>query len=411
MSGSSFLETVQKIADVYGKYDAHMQIKSYLDIAKPTEIHPIVVISGDLINYKHMPSIKKAMLDLFAAYYISAAEALLSVDKIQARRTLDQLNPDAKNLADLMNVAVPRIQDNAIRLKSHLDNKWSEESFSVVAAESYQYSLPRLAKEDINNIFRTEQQRNKDISDRSNGVDKNKGIEATGKAKDQVFGVKVTVTVSPYDSKATITDVNNKDGKEDKNKGGYQLTTMIKLFTSVLPNSTIAKIISLGTDEYSLTERWHKWRSGQISFIKDFILCADILKEQKKALMTDKDGVYSDIFKRAYSNKAKAIITGKISFAEATSMFIISDSLAEELEAKLGGKLTKRTIRDKMFESTYAMMIAVVDQEWERVTIYYRDMDEYSSYSIKEIDPKVSRQDISLADFVKQLRTGNTPTF
>ena len=88
----------------------------------------------------------------------------------------------------------------------------------------------------------------------------------------------------------------------------------------------------------------------------------------------------------------------------------ICDKLTE-INKKLGSKLSSHKIRDLVFENTMAMMIVVVDKEWERVSIYIRDIDGYSQNDFDAFKPQSNGNNNAIADIFKSFTMGNAPSF
>jgi hypothetical protein len=104
-----------------------------------------------------------------------------------------------------------------------------------------------------------------------------------------------------------------------------------RLMVNTLPPASCVQLLSQGSVDLSFSERWFKWRAGRISFIKDLVFCQDLIREQKRTLMTDKDGVYSEIAKRAKNSKLASFFSKNPSLAEASNIVVISEETAMQL--------------------------------------------------------------------------------
>ncbi|QBX32247.1 virion structural protein [Pseudomonas phage PA1C] len=75
----------------------------------------------------------------------------------------------------------------------------------------------------------------------------------------------------------------------------------------------------------------------------------------------------------------------------------------------LYGKLEDPNTRRKIFDNSYLLMLIVVDERWQRVTIYHRGVDIASSFRIDEVKmaEKSKGQDITeiFKMFSKQMQT------
>ncbi len=363
---------IQSIYDAFGAVGnaikKYHDIKAYYgdnalsDITKLTNVEPIVVLSKDLINVDYMPDVMNTLLNMFAGYYLQAVAVVANIDSAKVIRTLDKLNPDRDASGFLM--TLESIKDHA-----------------TMDIRNYKYRLP------TSRSMALEGKDDKSIVDPIN----------LGEVSSLAVGKLVEITI-----KVT----------KDEKSTDVKVPIAIRLSPAVISNTSITKILSLKTEDTTLVERFHSWRSGRIRFIKDLILCQDLIDEAKKTMMNDDSQVYNQILSRVMNAKKFGLLTNNPSFAAASNLFIMSEEVANDVEVKLGGKFSNKNIIAKAFDSTYAMIIAVVDREWERVTFYTRGVAGSANYSIKEIK-NVSKngKGPDILDILKQLQIGNNPSF
>ena len=195
----------------------------------------------------------------------------------------------------------------------------------------------------------------------------------------------------------------------DNNSMKYPV--QVNLAPCSLTNASILHILARTSEDHSFTERFHSWRAGRISLINDLIFCQDMIREHKKALMEDTEGVISEIVRRANNAKGVGLLTQNPSLASASSLFVISSTVARELENKLGGKLSNMRIREKAFENSYAMIIAVIDPDMERVTFYHDGINAATDVSIREISASNKSKGPDIMDMLNLYKQGAAPTF
>ena len=196
------------------------------------------------------------------------------------------------------------------------------------------------------------------------------------------------------------------------NKEKAIIPVNMRLAATSLALNSILHILALKKEDNTLTERFHAWRAGRIGLIKDLIFCQDLIDEHKRALMNDESGVYGEIIKRVNNSKKFGILANNPSLVSASNIFVISEEVAADLERQMGGRLNNARVRTRVFENTYAMLIVVVDREWERVTFYHRGISQATEVSIKEIKgASKSSKGGDIQDFMKSLMQGSAPTF
>lgn len=332
--------------------------KSLSEATKLTRVEPLTILSKDCINLEYMPDVVNVLLSMFSGYYLQAVSMLTKVNDVEVIRILDKLNPDRDESAFLMQESVSR------------------ESISHLCMESYQYSLPTRmvpAMEDDNT---------KHI------------MEASNLAVGKMLNVEISYT---------------KDG--DKEASNVKIPVSVRLLTSVIPNSSIAHMLTYKTDDNGIIERFHAWRAGRIGFIKDLIFCQDLIDEWKRATIGDETGTMQEIIRRVNNSKKYGLLTKNPSLVSASNLFVLTEDIARDIESKLGGKLSNAHVRQKAFDNTYAMIIVVIDREYERVTFYTRGIAASMNLSIKEIKAIGKNKGPDIADIMKAMSGGMSPSF
>jgi hypothetical protein len=359
---------IKAMINIGKKATSFYNTKSLADVTRLARVEPITVVSKDLITVEYLPDILSTLLNIFAAYYLQAAALSARVDKTEIIKTLDRLNPDRDSSGFLY--ITESIKD-----------------VGTLVLENYKYKLPvALEAEDING-------------------DEHPDYDSVSSSSRNL----IPLTEVSNLAVGKIIEVTFETGEKDKT--AFTLPMSIRLVPAILSNSSVNKILTLKVEDNSVVERYHSWRAGRIKFIQDLIFCQDLIDEHKKALMNDEAGTYSEIISRVNSAKKYGVITGNPSLVSASNLFVISEEVAAEVEASLGGKLSNPNIRKKAFENTYAMIIVVVDREWQRITIYTRGISSSANYSIKDIKLASKGKGVDIADILKSFTAGSPPTF
>jgi hypothetical protein len=369
--------------------------RSLSEISQVARVEPLTVISRDLMTTDELVDINQSLLSIFTGYYLQAIALSTKIEGVKVVRVLDRLNPD-RQFNDLM-----------------LVNEGYEDRLHL-SRESFAYCLPkddcvstsntigrmklRVATEFIGELYNVMDKTNTNTEDENKTIDDAGGsIDRDGRASiveqsNLSVGKIVNVTIRVGESAAVI-------------------PISFRLNSTFLPDSSIIHLLAMKTEDNTLTERYHSWRSGRITLIKDLILCQDLITEHKKALMDDTDGVYSEIIKRANNTKKYGILSNNPSLVSASNIFVISTDVAKELENKLGGKLSSVSVRDRAFANTYAMILCIVDKEWGRATFYTRGISSGTDVSFKEIKAANKNKGIDPADMMKTMMAGNPVSF
>lgn len=390
-TADSVIGALGKIVGYVNKYQelsSYVKTKSLADVTSLTRVEPLTIISKDCLTLDYLIDINQSVLSLFVAYYLQAVAILGKINSIEVIRILDRLNPNRDASGFL-----------------------AMESIKNLSLESYKYNLPTFTSISLED----------EASDSKGGF-----TPAINEVTNLCIGKLVNVEIGYLDKehqitgKTTIIDTN--DNGVDKTHSSTRTdvrptnikTTIpiaFRLLVSVLQDKSIVRLLANKSEDRSVVERYHAWRSGRISFIKDLIFCEDLIKEHKKAIISDTTSTIDEILRRVNNAKRYGLLTQNPSLVSASNIFIITETEARELEVSLGGRLSNPKIREKAFDGTYAMILVVIDRAYERVTFYINGIAASSNLSVKEIKNASKGKGPDIGDILKSLSLGIPPTF
>ena len=156
----------------------------------------------------------------------------------------------------------------------------------------------------------------------------------------------------------------------------------------VLNTKFLMKVLAafIGKDQ-SMIGRWHRWQAGEIKSFMDYILCLDMLEEDRQLRLEDPDGFYVAAKTNRGGSMLNTVLTGNQQLNVASNIVAMTKTEAEELESVMRGKFSSASIRQKFFENTGAMMLTVVNPLRETVTIYQRGINTFGVYSYLDLKP------------------------
>jgi hypothetical protein len=168
----------------------------------------------------------------------------------------------------------------------------------------------------------------------------------------------------------------------------------VRLLVNVVGPKTIDSLLVRYKEDISFGERWYSWRAGRISFWKDLVMCQDLIRERKRQILENDGDVINNIDSRvrnAIVNKVAKMsfktLDGRsgdikdvdtMSFGVASNLYVITAAEASRIEYHLHGKLSDTKTRNKLFGNGYAMILAVIDPDRERVKFYINGADGYT---------------------------------
>ena len=320
---------------------------SLIEYTKATRVEPLVLVDRRAVNIPFMQDVMQTLNAIFCGYYLQAVALSVNVGKVDTLKLLDKLNPKRDPLGAAVNYTTESIK------------------------------LPR--------------------PDEDSNVD-SFGIEGIGdtqkllsEASNLAVGRVLEVTI-------------DSDGKSVK------FPVMVRMIINAIDSEILVHTLGSNSKDVSAKERFHAWRSGQLKFIRDLVLSQDLIDDHRKNLMKDKTNFYAETLKRRNKNNLSAILSGQISVATASNIYVISDETRKELEREIGGKLDNFKVRERVFKETYGMILCVVDPEWEQVTIYHRSIEHPTELSARDMKSSNRGTGPEIMDILKAYQLGNSPS-
>lgn len=356
------LNVVRKIQDLWSGAKAD----SLIDYTQVARVEPIVLIDTDAMESDILPDAMQTLQSIFSGYYLQAMAISTNVGKVEVQRHLDKLNPHRNP------------GDSATNTMGWL-----------LATESYQHRLPtptaRLSMEAITDRFEDNPE-----SETSTGYGRDT-VKELNELTNLCVGKMLSVEITDGLHKATI-------------------PVSIRLMASSLPTASLLHILSIGTKDTSTGERWHQWKSGEIEFIKDLVMCQDLIDAHKENLKHDVEGIWTAIQKRRRSNQLSTIVSANPSIATASNMCVLTSESVAGLEMRINGKLSDFKVREKIFKETYLMIMCVIDKSWNRVTFYHRGIPVATSVSADILKARNKGNGPDVSDILKAYQVGSAPS-
>jgi len=350
---------------------------SLIEYTQPTRVEPIVLMDESLIRLPYANDIMQSLTSLFSGYYLQAIALSVNVGSVDVIRLLDKLNPKRNATDNLINGV-----SNGVATMVSLED-----------ARSYRFALPvpggrdglqnlNVSLEDIDDVIPEG-----NPPTLTNGRDT---VSMLGELTNLSVGKMLEVNIESEGNKATF-PIN------------------VRLICSGIGTKELVHILSVGSKNISVKERFHAWRAGQLEFVRDLLLCQDLIDAHKKTLAKDPTGLYDELRKRRKGNSISAIFSGQPSVATASNIIVCSSNAVKDIERQVGGRLKDFRVREKLFRETYCMILCVVDPEWEHVTFYHRSIAIPTEMSVKELAVSNKGKGPDVAEILKAYQLGNSP--
>ncbi len=344
------------------------KVSSLSDLARPARVEPLVIIDKPLAEQPYMEDVMKMALTTFAGYYMQAVAMVLNVGRVETLKVLDSLNPH-RSQGDLGDVK------NAV---------WSK--------ESYAQGLPSMES------FNQPMEKNLIVSMEAGEVDRSdQSLAVTDESVKKLYEVENLAV-------GKLINVELKDGENQA-----KMPILLRLIPTKVAPQVLTHIFTATAKNSTWKERYHLWRAGQIRLVRDLIFSVDLIDEHRKALVNDTSNVYMTMNDRRRNNSMKAAYTDVPSMADASNIAVISKETAKDIGRAMHGKIESAKVRKKLFDASYLILLVVVDEQWERVTVYHRGLEMPTEMSFREIKAQEKGKGPDITEILKAYQLGSTP--
>lgn len=245
---------------------------------------------------------------------------------------------------------------------------------------------------------------------------------------------RVEVTKTNRDNDVATHDKKHSKTKEEVTEtNGTTFQFKAYLYVQLIPYVLTPDVVSgyIGANfAPPVSRRWTKFKAGEISFWKDFILARDIIRKQKKILKQDKHGIILSMMQQqrsslyAWWEGLLGLMTQNgnghnpygvrgMSHNLANTMLITSKATFDRTCRELGLNFDNWTQRQKFFNKTWSMLICVVDPLYNTVEMYFNGVDMKGSYNFAMINKVGAKgqDNFDLKEVMSAFSQGLTPKF
>lgn len=338
---------------------------SLIEYTRVTRAEPICLIDPSVVHLPYTHDIMQSLTAIFAGYYLQAVAISVNVGKVDTIKMLEKVNPS----------------------RSPVENAGMFIGDIMLSEESYKHGLPNMRR-----AVRRVSNEASDDEPKEQGMNLGRNTSVTAQSLANIsVGMLLEVNIESEGNKATI-------------------PVAVRLIVSAIAQDALLHILSYAEQDRSVKERYHAWRAGQLEFIRDCVMCQDLIDDHRRTLIKDTSGQYRTILQRRDQNRLAAVFSGQPSVATASNIIVMSTTTAAALEAKIGARLKDFKTRERIFEKTYMMIMVIVDPQWERVTFYHRSLEVPTQVSVKELKTANRGTGPDVAEILKAYQLGNAPT-
>lgn len=317
-----------------------------------TAVEPACLVEGSLVHLEVTDSLMLSLLESYACMYLQVASRLTAVeiDAVRVTRTLEKLATD-RDILD-----------------------------AIVATESESKDLISLGleaarKERERTTFKTEGKHYAEVTD-------NKQLSV---------GKLIKLEIS--------------NGKEQ-----LDIPVAIRFRTRTTPPALIKDIFTANYADFNMLTQLRLYELEELT-LGQALTGSHIIAAQERVRLADKDGLVRSHFASALKDAGYAALTGEIPINRASGVTVISASSRRTIEREIRGRLDRFDDRERFFDGTASMVLAVVDEEEEMVEIYYRGFKDGMEETFRSIMRSSGKSNNDLTPVVKDLLQGQVPSF
>lgn len=193
------------------------------------------------------------------------------------------------------------------------------------------------------------------------------------------------------------------EGKE------FKFNVHLRLSINPLNDKNIIDTLSMDSNDNSYKGRFNRLRAGELDIV-DWLTARDIIKAKRKGRINDKHGFYAAKEKRKGRNFLSSLVSGNPSINAASSVSIITLATAERLEIAIKGKFSRERTRDKFFKDTSSMMLVIVNESLETLTIYTDSISDPMDIAFDDIKSMSSSSGaMDMNAMLKAYKAGSNP--
>lgn len=377
----SMLKEITTGLDMAGKLADTMRAAksdSLIEYTKPARVEPIVLMDQKVVGLPYTGDVMQSLTSLFSGYYLQAVALSVNVGRVDVIKLLDKLNPKRSPMDNLAN-------------SQYITDGVSKVVGSLESAQSYAFKLPVPGET---------------VSIEGFSFEAAEDDSSSGHLSGQAMRSQQLLQEMTNLSVGKLLEVEVEDGGK---RAVFPIS--VRMIVSGIGPKELVHTLSQGSKNTGMKERYHLWRSGQLEFMRDLVMCQDLIESHKNTLLKDSSGIYEEIRRRRRGNKLSAIFSAQPSVATASNIVVMSKESAKNLEREIGGRLKDFRTREKIFKETYTMIMVVIDPDWDHVTFYHRSIELPTELSVKELQATNKSKGPDVAEILKAYQMGNSPSF
>jgi len=362
-------------------------------------IEPTAIVSKDLANEDVIENLLGLEADIFTGFYMQVFDILTKVNGMDATNAINLLSTDTSSIGSVINSGRHSLGKESFDYAANLMNGGVMPQLSVEVKQttnSKGETIYTMTEKELNE---------KGAIFAKNAVDKHKNsIQLKNPAS--VADDSISKNVPGMIQRTVNLEIMTNNGGI---KHIVRIPVVIKLHIMYVSIDNVITMMEPNSRDKSYSSRLDEYRAGAIS-LSDLLFAGDLIKEYKKNKVKDTDGLLGMMNKRSMSAYTKSLSNGGIGFENYYNMLIISETDRIILEKHIGGRIKVDKYKNALLEQTKSLMVTIVDRDYERVTLYTKDIHGKSDVTYKALSKHGGKSD-DMSEIMKALIANKPPVF
>jgi hypothetical protein len=298
-------------------------------------VEPTFVVTRAVADSSSYDNLIQVNLNLFASLYSNAFMNLVEIKDIKAKSALTVLRSGKGN---------------------RINKKWTK-----IGNNS------DLTDVDYDELVKTIFNKNT-ISENETITDIKVSNEASASNRDGKHSKEPEILNKHLLLTATVVDSNNSDEKTKKYKE-IKVPIIIRAEVHVVDTQEMIDYCTLSKEQYSLTNRIHKYRSGGLTH-KEFWFAQDMIRDFGQKL--NRQGK-SRILENLENRKIDAIgnnTEAPIGLGRDYGSIFIHSTERKQLDLAIRGDIDDEYTKDKLLHNIASFNLNIVNDDWEKISIF-----------------------------------------
>lgn len=364
---------------------------SMTQYTKSTRSEPITMIDTGLSSMEQLPDLMMTLTSIYAAMYAQSFSIAINqeIGDIKVLQTLDQINPNRSKMEGVLALASGlsvSSESSSLTLPDYKDMgakpapSITFEAIEVAPSNRNLHGLIVNKHDTYDSEDVLDDKGERVLDSKGNVVRRKVNKEALPDSPSSKADVEAITKFMSNLSTGILFEVTV---EADHRKVSIPIS--VRLLANKMAPDIMVSLFTAAVKNRTAKERYREWRAGGLSLWNDVILCKDILRENRKNLIKDSSGMFSEVLRRKSTNQIVGALSGNPSISQISNILIVSTETMDLFERDTSKKIKNPATRELIFNNTQTLILAVVNRNRETVTLYYHDISVPTTVTFRDL--------------------------